>query len=559
MATQTDNLILLDLTTGLSRTLDTAAPDVINVSVDWEFTSGANLTVDGNLVVRGTSTTTESETVLIADNHLYLNDGYTTASAETGGLVVNYLPTATTDTVAATGFTAGVPATSNPTVSTTGAATFSTGDLIQISGANDPDNDGLYEVLSHAANVLTIRGVGTTATVEDFTQNQFDTDTTVAGTITQINVSVLRVGTDGAWETASGSTTGFTFNDLLTAASVTLQTAYEGGNTITTDAGNGDITFTGTEDFLVTLTDVDIDVSATVAIDADTSIDIGGDADDSSIGIGTATTAGRAISIGNATGTTSIDMDAGTGGVTIDTADGGAVSIDAVGAPSNLTLTSTAAGDDLTVSVAGATDSSLILSSTGTGADALQITASAGGIVMSGVDNNAASIDINAGGLDYITIDSTDGAEEIVLHQIVKLDTGSTIGLDFVAGTGGITAGDVVTIESGTNDVIPADANSSTTDERIPVGVTTETAAATGTAFVATVPGTIVNVTMDATPAGSTNGDRVFLSETAGQGTLTPPTGGGRDVWVIGYMIGADGATNPVDIIWAPQFVARRP
>ncbi len=172
----------------------------------------------GDLVVEGTTTTVDSETVLVADNHLYLNAGYTAASAETGGLVVNYLPIATTDTVNGV-YVAGVPATSNPTVVTTGAATFAVGQFIQISGS--VDNDGLYEVLSHAANLLTIRGVGTASAVEDFTQSQFDAGASDSAAITRITVSVVRAGTDGSWEAASGSTTGLTFADFI----VTGQTA----------------------------------------------------------------------------------------------------------------------------------------------------------------------------------------------------------------------------------------------------------------------------------------------------------------------------------------------
>lgn len=205
------------------------------------------VTIGGDLVVTGTTVSTSSETVLIADNHLYLNAGYATVSAQTGGLVVNYLPTATNDTVAATGFVAGVAAVSNPTVATTGAATFAASDFIQIAGANNPANNGLFEVLSHAANVLTIRGVGTTATVQDFSQNQFTTDTTVAGTIRKVTVSVLRAGTDGAWETASGSTTGLTFNDLATGGSSTLQAAYQAGQTITLSDTFGDMVITTDE------------------------------------------------------------------------------------------------------------------------------------------------------------------------------------------------------------------------------------------------------------------------------------------------------------------------
>ncbi len=207
--------------------------------------TGSAVRVQGDLVVLGTTTSVDSEIVLMADNHLYMNAGYTTAVAQTGGLVVNYLPTATATTVAATGFTAGVAAVSNPTVNTVGAATFTAGQLIQISGANNVENNGLFEVLTHAANLLTIRGVGLTATLQDFTQNQFVTDTTVAGAITNVTVSVIRSGTDGVWETGAGATNALTFTDLATGAT-TLQQAYDASGSPAT------ITTNGTDDDLVT-------------------------------------------------------------------------------------------------------------------------------------------------------------------------------------------------------------------------------------------------------------------------------------------------------------------
>ena len=105
---QTDNLLLLDLNTGLARTPELGGtPDTIQSANDWELISGANLLVDGDLTVNGTTTTVHSQQVNIRDNHLYLNADYTTTVAETGGLVINVLPTATADTVAAGGFTAG--------------------------------------------------------------------------------------------------------------------------------------------------------------------------------------------------------------------------------------------------------------------------------------------------------------------------------------------------------------------------------------------------------------------------------------------------------------------
>lgn len=180
--------------------------------------ASGNAVISGGLFVQGTITSTDSTTVLISDPHLYLNKSYTTTVARTGGLIVNYLPTSTLTTTTGAGvFTIGVAAVSNPTV-TVAASAFAAGDLIQISGGST--NDGLYEVESDAAALLTIRGIGTSATTLDFVQNQFANATVTTCTITKVNVSVIRSGTDGIWETGKGSTsTGFTFSDLLSASS----------------------------------------------------------------------------------------------------------------------------------------------------------------------------------------------------------------------------------------------------------------------------------------------------------------------------------------------------
>ena len=297
-----------------------------------------SLTITGNLDVNGTTTTVDSANVLINDPHLYINSGYTSVAGKTGGMVVNYLPTATSTTVAAGGFVAGVVATSNPTVATVGAATFSASDIIQISGSNNSDNDGLFEVLSHAANVLTIRGVGVTATVQDFTQNQFITNTTVAGTITKINVSVLRSGTDGVWETAIGSTTGLVFGDLaadsngisaLTSAEVdqlenintttisTTQWGYLGAlDQGLTQASN--VTFnqiTGTLQTAAqtnitsvgTLTGLTVSGAFTVTTGANVT-NIGADGGTGAINIGTGA-ATRTVNIGNTTAGSNVNID----------------------------------------------------------------------------------------------------------------------------------------------------------------------------------------------------------------------------------------------------------
>ena len=70
---------------------------------------------------------------------------------------------------------------------------------------------------------------------------------------------------------------------------------------------------------------------------------------------------------------------------------------------STSTLTSNSGAEDLTISLAGATDSSLILQSAGTGADALSLISSAASISAVSADN------ITLAAADDITADTTDG------------------------------------------------------------------------------------------------------------------------------------------------------
>ena len=234
--------------------------DTITSNASWTF--GTDVTIDGDLVVNGTTTTIDTETLLVEDNNIFLSSNYTTVAAKTAGLTANYLPIATTDTVAATGFT--TAGGGNPTVNTTSAANFAVGQFILITGANTSSNNGLYEVLTHAANLLTVRG-GSTALVEDFTQGDFVTDTVVAGSITRLNVSVMRAGDDGLWEVGSGAVTGISFSDVQTgASSVTLDDAYNNGNTITTD-GTGNVIVAGTQA---------LQISATNGLNVDTVVDL---------------------------------------------------------------------------------------------------------------------------------------------------------------------------------------------------------------------------------------------------------------------------------------------
>lgn len=366
--------------------------------------ASSTVTVSGDLVVNGTTTSVDSEVVNIADNHLYLNKDYTTTSAQTGGLVVNYLPTATGDTSTTGGFA------TTTTVNTVGAATFSAGDFVQVSGAATAANDGIYEVLTHAANVLTIDSTP----VHSFAQTAFTVDTgDTSAVITNVTVSAIQVGTDGVWETGAGAdSSSLVFADLATAAGSSLQTAYESGNTISMSDAEGDfdvsvgsgtpaisldaagasnftvaganLTLSTTTSGAIDITSaglVDVQASGAVTIDSSGgAIGIGTDADTGAINIGTSATA-RTITIGNAASTEVqvdallVDINAGATGMTVDSAAGIAMEAD-------------------TASSFNVTTGALTISTTTSG-DLTLSTTTAGDILVSG----AAEVDITSAGL----------------------------------------------------------------------------------------------------------------------------------------------------------------
>lgn len=232
----------LDGTLGVDGDVRVGAAGASKFTVD---ASNGNTTIAGNLVVQGEITGIVTDDMIVKDNYEQLNVGYETVAAVTGGLAVNYLPTATNDTVSGQ-FVAGVDGVSDPTVGTTGAATFSQGDIIQISGSTDNQNDGFFEVHGHAANVLTIRGIGLNATVEPFSRNQFIAENPGAGTIRKVTVSAIRTGTDGKWEAGSGSTTGITYTDFALSGGVDFQDVYDANGAVALSNASDDMTITTT-------------------------------------------------------------------------------------------------------------------------------------------------------------------------------------------------------------------------------------------------------------------------------------------------------------------------
>jgi hypothetical protein len=195
-------------------------------------TFAGDVNIAGNIIIGGSAQQIDAEKVLIADNYVDLNAGYSADAAVGGGFTVIYNPEATGTTTTGAGvFVAGVAATSNPTVTVASggvtAAGIAAGDIFSISGAADPGNNGLYECLGVAADTITVAGIGTTGTQQDFLANQFTSTTDTGCTLVVVRVGVMRLTSAGAWEVSDGGTTdssatNMAFNELVDVSGATF-------------------------------------------------------------------------------------------------------------------------------------------------------------------------------------------------------------------------------------------------------------------------------------------------------------------------------------------------
>ena len=193
----------------------------------------------------------------------------------------------------------------------------------------------------------------------------------------------------------------------------------EGDGTDLAIASSGalNITGAGNSTWKTTSGSINIDSEAsTVEIDGNSGVNINGNAAEVDI-------------------TTTGAVDINSAAFTLDAS--GTLSIDITGGASNITSTTDGAGEDFTIAVAGATDSSLILSSSGTGADALQIKSTAGGIDIKST-GSAAGEDIDIVAASSVNITSTENvADSIVISS-------SNGGIDITAA--GASAGEDIDI-----------------------------------------------------------------------------------------------------------------
>jgi len=155
---------------------------------------GAQITGDskitGNLVVTGTTTSINSANVNIKDSNLFLGSDNTATGAVSGGLSLNV------GAVAAGQLVSGGAFASTTTVVVAGL-TLVAGDFVQVSGS--AKNDGLYEVASYAAPLLTISSTPSYKACS----NVFVVDTVAAGSVTHVNLSQLYTSA-GVWKITEG-------------------------------------------------------------------------------------------------------------------------------------------------------------------------------------------------------------------------------------------------------------------------------------------------------------------------------------------------------------------
>ena len=169
-------------------------------------TISGDLAVQGDLVVDGTLIAKSSENVLISDSFLDLNSGnVVTGGATAGGLTVNVKASGTAETVNA--FVAGVVSTSAPSLTMSASSAFVEGDIIQISGAAESKNNGLFVVgAGGSGSTVLLKGVGGSSISANtpFVQNQLVAASGQSATATKVDLAVFAVS-DGSLTKTGGS------------------------------------------------------------------------------------------------------------------------------------------------------------------------------------------------------------------------------------------------------------------------------------------------------------------------------------------------------------------
>jgi hypothetical protein len=240
-----------------------------------------------------------------------------------------------------------------------------------------------------------------------------------------VDINAISVDVDAAGALTLNGATGATFGDDTEAL------AYDGSGNVDFDAvaldidASGALTMTSTTMAFDPSSTFDIDAAGAVTIDG-SSITIGGDAD-VLVDIDAA-----ALDIDASGG---VNIEASAAGIVVNAAAGG-MQLLAAGDSALFRVTSDGAGEDLVLQQTGDNDSGVLVTAAGTGADAIKLAASAGGIDV----DVALGFDLDAAG--DVSLDSSAG-------NVAAIATGANKKVELKASSA--TNGQVVLIASGTN------------------------------------------------------------------------------------------------------------
>jgi len=446
-------------------------------SLDGSYDLGSGITVDGDAVTLTVTDNANNAALSIAQND---------ATNDPDGLLITMATDSDGIALHINGVTASTDISAdNWSVSTAGVFTYANAETIDNATDdkfefNSNDKEDFTLDLS-GTNIVGFASDTDAVTLEfnaldAFTgvgSITFDAAAATITTATSGDAQDLTVSVTGAHDsslilTSAGTSTTDATQLLATVGSIKINSAdnldIDAADNITIDTAGGALTTTVTGgDYTVDITDksykldsgeadadaiwlcatdaagginidcgtgtLDIDVAGAINMTNSTAVDITIDSTAGSVNITGTQEAADAIAIladGTAGG---ITVGFGTGNMVVTgtgasadfTLDADLISIDGTGT-SNITCTN-GAGEDFTISTAGAADHSLIITTTGTAADSLQITTTAGGMDITNGGASGEDLDID-GVLSAVTINS---------------DEATTDAIDISATLGGIT------------------------------------------------------------------------------------------------------------------------
>jgi|GEM_PF-2936587 len=144
-----------------------------------------NCYLENNVAITGTLTTINTEQINTRDRYIFMNSGYSPASAQPGGVISNILPIDPTYILSGN-FDEGIYTFSDSSVGITGSTGLLENDIIIIGGSQN--NDGVYCVHGHTGNVLSVKGQLSALTVA-FAQRKFNNEG-VTGTVYAKKVNI---------------------------------------------------------------------------------------------------------------------------------------------------------------------------------------------------------------------------------------------------------------------------------------------------------------------------------------------------------------------------------